>query len=180
MFGDVSSELTFRACINFAVPLCAMVPRLSISSSRVMPIPVSLVNKTTHTSQYHDIKLHMHKEEENSQKQLGIPSAATVHIIGNVKLIALKPPTDPKWSEASKDKVETDSFISGAHMIVMVPASGTVLIRISKLGFKSIKLGSVTLKNRSLSRASLALLQDPTTKHNKTSWKGTGKEPCQQ
>ncbi len=61
-------------------------------------------------------------------------------------------------------------------MIVMVPASGSVLIRISKLGFKSIRLGSVTLKNRSLSRASLALLQDPTTKHNKTSWKGNRQE----
>jgi D-arabinose 1-dehydrogenase-like Zn-dependent alcohol dehydrogenase len=54
----------------------------------------------------------------------------------------------------------------GAHVIVMVPASESVLMRISKLGFTSIKLGSVTLKNRSLSRASLALLQDPTTTHS--------------
>ncbi len=116
------------------------------------------------------------RKKENLQKQLGIPAAATVHIIRNVKLIVLKPPTDPKLSEASKDKVETDNFISGAHMIVMVPASGSVLIRISKLGFKSIRLGSVTLKNRSLSRASLALLQDPTTRHNKTSCKGNRQE----
>lgn len=46
--------------------------------------------------------------------------------------------------------------------MVRVPASGSVLMRISKLELDSIRLGSVTLKNRSLSRASLELLQPQT------------------
>lgn len=41
----------------------------------------------------------------------------------------------------------------------MVPASLSALIRISMLGLGSINVGSVTLKNRNLSNASLALLQ---------------------
>jgi hypothetical protein len=141
-----------------------------------MPIPVSLVNKTTHTSQYHDIKLHMHKEEREPSKTAWNSFCCNSSHHKKCQIDSSQTTNNPKWSEASKDKVETDNFISGAHIIVMVPASGSVLIRISKLGFKSIRLGSVTLKNRSLSRASLALLQDPTTKHNKTSWKGNIQE----
>lgn len=38
----ISQKCTFRAFRNFAVPLCAIVPRQSTSSWRVIPIPESL------------------------------------------------------------------------------------------------------------------------------------------
>jgi hypothetical protein len=70
-----------------------------------MPIPVSLVNKTTHTSQYHDIKLHMHKEEREPSKTAWNSFCCNSSHHKKCEIdSALKPPTDPKWSEASKDK----------------------------------------------------------------------------
>ncbi len=155
---NVSSKLTFRAFMNFAVPLCAMVPRLSTSSSRVIPIPVSLVTPQTTIkpkSTWIQVSTYfISTSEKNTSIHLQI-CAIAFHITIN------KSSNHPKVQLSVKQTRRL-----GAHVIVMVPASESVLMRISKLGFTSIKLGSVTLKNRSLSRASLALLQDCTTTHS--------------
>lgn len=118
---------TFNAFKNLAVPLCAIVPRQSTSSWRVMPIPVSLYGKSF-----------------------------------------------TSWRTKRQMKAEVAAYKT--YVIVITPLSLSVWIRISRSTESFMSWGSVTLRNRSLSNASLALLRTKKTKFpaNKYSVKNHG------
>ena len=153
---------TFNALAKLAVPLCAIVPRLLISSSLVIPIPESLQTRKQKKIKYnHKLKAQMNSSVEYRYR-ISIKQEHKKNMC-NHNLKAQNLPSQTlmlyNWHIQQSYGLGRKPYSrKNPYVITRMPLSVSARILMESSVSVPKSVPSLTLRNRSLSNASFALL----------------------